>query len=154
MKIVSKIIAKVGAVFILSFSSITLLSAADAEVVSVETGSLKMELNKLKQKEKTCVAYILLKNRSDREFSEFTASFYLFNKEGVISAGNATNFHKNKILAGKTVLTMVPMKDVACNEVSGILLNRIMACKSGSEDVAGCMQMVETSSKSPVELFK
>ncbi|MBT3347229.1 MAG: hypothetical protein HOM84_06145 [Thiotrichales bacterium] len=152
MKIVSKIIAKVGAVFILSFSSITLLSAADAEVVSVETGSLKMELNKLKQKEKTCVAYILLKNRSDREFSEFTASFYLFNKEGVISAGNATNFQK--ILAGKTVLTMVPMKDVACNEVSGILLNRIMACKSGSEDVAGCMQMVETSSKSPVELFK
>jgi hypothetical protein len=152
MKIVSKIIAKVGAVFILSFSSITLLSAADAEVVSVETGSLKMELNKLKQKEKTCVAYILLKNRSDREFSEFTASFYLFNKEGVISAANATNFQK--ILAGKTVLTMVPMKDVACNEVSGILLNRIMACKSGSEDVAGCMQMVETSSKSPVELFK
>ena len=152
MKIVSKIIAKVGAVFILSFSSITLLSAADAEVVSVETGSLKMELNKLKQKEKTCVAYILLKNRSDREFSEFTASFYLFNKEGVISAGNATNFQK--ILGGKTVLTMVPMKDVACNEVSGILLNRIMACKSGSEDVAGCMQMVETSSKSPVELFK
>lgn len=115
-------------------------------------GGLYMEINKLEQRDDLCVAYVRFSNKSETEFSEFKSELFAFNKEDVITAHFLADFQQ--VMANKTVVKLVPMKDTVCSEVGSVLLNRMTACKSGDQEVADCMRTLNTGAKGSVKLFK
>ncbi len=133
---------------LLSFS----VTAAESEEAEKSSDALYMEINKLEQRDNLCVAYIRFSNKSDLAFSEFKSELFAFDQEEVIAAHFLADFQQ--VMANKTVIKLVPMKDVTCDKISSVLLNQMLSCKSGDEEVANCMQRINTGSKSSVKLFK
>ncbi len=129
-------------------SALLSFSAAQAE----EQSELYMEINKLEQRDNLCVAYVRFSNRSDTEFSEFKSELFAFDKDDVISAHFLADFQQ--VMANKTVVKLVPMKDTVCDNVSSILLNQMIACKSGDQEVEGCLRMLQIGAKGAIRLFK
>lgn len=115
-------------------------------------GGLYMEINKLEQRDDLCVAYVRFSNRSETEFSEFKSELFAFNREDVITAHFLADFQQ--VMANKTVVKLVPMKDTVCSKVGSVLLNRMTACKSGDQEVVDCLRMLNTGAKGSVKLFK
>jgi len=121
-------------------------------VIEQEKRRLYMEINKLEQREGICVAYVRFTNRTDTEFSEFKSELFAFNKDEVITAHFLADFQQ--VMADKTVVKLVPMKNTVCSDVGSILLNRMTACMSGGEEVPNCLRMLETGAKGTIKLFK
>jgi hypothetical protein len=115
-------------------------------------GGLYMEINKLEQRDDLCVAYVRFSNHSETEFSEFKSELFAFDKEDVITAHFLADFQQ--VMANKTVVKLVPMKDTRCSEVGSVLLNRMTECKSGDQEVADCLRRLSIGSKGSVKLFK
>jgi len=126
-------------------------SAVQAEEPADGSG-LYMEINKLEQRDDLCVAYVRFSNRSDMEFSEFKSELFAFDQDDIITAHFLADFQQ--VMADKTVVKLVPMKDTVCSNVSSVLLNRMTACKSGDEEVVDCLRMLKTGAKGTVKLFK
>ncbi len=122
------------------------------QAVEGAEGGLYMEINKLEQRDDLCVAYVRFSNQSETEFSEFKSELFAFNKEDVITAHFLADFQQ--VMANKTVVKLVPMKDTVCSEVGSVLLNRMTACKSGEQEVPDCLRMLNTGAKGSVKLFK
>ncbi len=120
--------------------------------VQAEEAGLYMEINKLEQRDDLCVAYVRFSNKSETEFSEFKSELFAFNKEDVITAHFLADFQQ--VMANKTVVKLVPMKDTVCSEVGSVLLNRMTACKSGDQEVTDCLRKLNTGAKGSVKLFK
>ncbi len=118
----------------------------------VSEDRLYMEINKLEQRDNLCVAYVRFSNQSGTEFSEFKAELFAFDQDDVITAHFLADFQQ--VLSNKTMVKLVPMKDTVCEQVSSILLNQMISCKSGDADVDGCLRMLETGAKGSIKLFK
>ena len=129
-----------------------LVSVNAAAVETAEMGELYIEINKLEQRDDLCVAYVRFSNKSEIEFSEFKSELFAFDKDDVITAHFLADFQQ--VMANKTVVKLVPMKDTVCSSVGSVLLNRMTACKSGEEEVANCLRMLKTGSKGAIKLFK
>ena len=114
--------------------------------------NLYMEINKLEQRDDLCVAYVRFSNQTENEFSELKSELFAFNREDIITAHFLADFQR--VTANKTVVKLVPMKGAKCDEIDSILLNRMVSCKSGGDDVANCMGMIRTGTKASVRLFK
>ncbi len=125
---------------------------ANESAAVAEKSGLYMEINKLEQRDDLCVAYMRFANHSDTEFSEFKSELFAFNREDVITAHFLADFQQ--VMANKTVVKLVPMKDTVCSEVGSVLLNRMTACKSGEEEVADCLRLLDIGAKGSVKLFK
>lgn len=129
----------------------SLLLATTAVQAEGESG-LYMEINKLEQRDDLCVAYVRFSNQSDTEFSEFKSELFAFDKDDIITAHFLADFQQ--VMANKTVVKLVPMKDTVCERVGSVLLNRMTACKSGGQEVANCLRQVKTGAKGSIKLFK
>ena len=127
------------------------MQVAQAEE-SANQGGLYMEINKLEQREDLCVAYVRFSNQSETEFSEFKSELFAFDKGDIITAHFLADFQQ--VMANKTVVKLVPMKDTVCENVSSVLLNRMTACKSGEEEVTDCLRMLKTGAKGTIKLSK
>ncbi len=128
------------------------VSAQDQERATAPVSKLYMEINKLEQRDDLCVAYVRFSNQTNTEFSELKSELFAFNKDEIITAHFLADFQK--VMANKTVVKLVPMKDTKCSEVGSILLNRMTSCTSAGDEVANCMSMIRTGTKSSVRLFK
>ncbi len=113
---------------------------------------LYLEINKLEQRDTVCVAYVRFHNQTDTAFAEFKPELFAFDKEDIITAHFAAIF--NNVPANKTVVKLVSMKDTQCDSVGSILLNQMLTCKSGENDIDGCMQLLKTGAKGAIKLFK
>lgn len=122
------------------------------EMSAKPADNLYMEINKLEQRDDLCVAYVRFSNQTENEFSELKSELFAFNREDIITAHFLADFQR--VTANKTVVKLVPMKGAKCDEIDSILLNRMVSCKSGGDDVANCMGMIRTGTKASVRLFK
>lgn len=122
------------------------------EKASESVNNLYMEINKLEQRDDLCVAYVRFSNQTENEFSELKSELFAFNREEIITAHFLADFQR--VTANKTVVKLVPMKGTKCDEINSILLNRMVSCKSGGDEVANCMEMIRTGTRASVRLFK
>lgn len=114
---------------------------------------LEMELNKIEEEQGRCMAYLLFRNDSQMDITEFEAEMLIFDTDFVIQRRIAVN--AAPIFASKTSVKLFELAGVACKDVGQILLNDFYSCTAGGVRLPRCLQMVTVSSRADgVRLFK
>lgn len=85
---------------------------------------LEMELNKVEQREEMAVCYFQFRNESDTAIPKFKVELFSFDQEKVINAHFLADFQD--IPANKSIVKLVPARDTKTDEISSILLNRLI----------------------------
>lgn len=113
--------------------------------------SIEIELNKLEDKDESCRAYLLFKNHTDSEFSEFKLDLVMFGADGVISRRLAVD--SAPLRPNKTSVKLFDLEGQSCQGISLILINDVLSCKDESER-DDCVNLIEASSKGNVSFVK
>jgi hypothetical protein len=138
-----------GALLALLFSLFAwTLPAAFAE----DTGVLSVQLNKLETDGDACRAYIVLENASGIAFEALRLDMVLFDVDGVIARRLAVD--AAPLAAGKTSVRVFGIGNLACDNISRVLLNDILVCQDASGDRADCMEHVIPESIAGVPFIK
>jgi hypothetical protein len=114
---------------------------------------LKIELNKLEEAEGACRAYLLFENRTESAFRSLKLDLVMFGQDGVITKRLA--IEGGPLPKDKTSVKLFEISGLKCETIGRILLNDVINCQdSAGEEMDGCIEMVMTSSKNKVPLFK
>jgi hypothetical protein len=119
---------------------------------TAQEGSVAIELNKLEPKDGDCRAYFVIDNTSNRTYETLKLDLVLFRPDGVIGQRFAVELAPLK--AKKRTVKLFDVAGTACDEVGSFLINDVMECKAGTEDVPDCLQDLSVSSRTDNELSK
>jgi len=117
-----------------------------------EEGSIAIELNKLELQGQACRAYIVVTNKSDKEYQSLNLDLVLFRPDGVIGRRFAVNLAPLK--ATKRTVKLFDIDGTPCDQVGSILINDILECKTESGVVDDCLKDISVSSLTNVQLTK
>lgn len=117
-----------------------------------EKDTLRVELNKLEPTEGDCRAYLLFENRTAIDFRAMKLDLVMFNAEGIINKRLAVE--GGPLPPGKTSVKLFDIQGVGCEAVERVLLNGVLACSDPEGDRSGCLEMIETASRSSAGFFK
>jgi hypothetical protein len=132
-----------------------LLFLATALLAAPAAGAdgLKIELNKLEEADDACRAYLLFENRTDSEFRSLKLDLVMFGLDEGITKRLA--IEGGPLPKDKTSVKLFEISGLKCETIGRILLNDVINCQdSAGEKMDGCIEMVTTSSKNKVALFK
>lgn len=113
---------------------------------------LRVELNKLEPMAEECRAYLLFENRTAIDFRSMKLDLVMFNPEGVINKRLAVE--GGPLPPGKTSVKLFDIEGVGCDAVERVLLNGVLACSDPEGERSGCLEMIETASRSSADFFK
>jgi len=119
---------------------------------AAEEGDIAIELNKLEAHDKDCRAYFVIDNKNDTTYDALKLDLVLFRPDGVIGQRFAVELAPLK--AKKRTVKLFDVSGTACDEVGSFLVNDVMECKSGTGDVADCLQEISVSSRTNNQLTK
>lgn len=129
--------------------SITLLP----NIVAAEEGKLTVELNKFEDGEAGgCRAFFLFRNQSGKAFEGFEMSLAILNSGGVID--RLLNIDAAPLPVARTTLKLFEIPEIACTDISEILLHAIDTCKPQNEDNTDCFPLVSLNSRTNTPLVK
>jgi hypothetical protein len=114
--------------------------------------SIGLELNKLEEQGGNCRAYLVIANPGPAAFSGFTLDLVLFDRSGTITRRLAVDIAP--VRPDKIMVKVFDIPQIACGAIGSILVNDVLHCRDASGDVAGCVELIRTSSKFPVTLSK
>lgn len=134
-----------------ALAGVSLLLLAPA-AATAEEGTVAIELNKLEPKDGDCRAYFVIDNESGRTYETLKLDLVLFRPDGVIGQRFAVELAPLK--AKKRTVKLFDVAGTACDEVGSFLINDVMECKAGTEDVPDCLQDLSVSSRTDNELSK
>jgi len=139
-----------GAVFLLAGHA----WAQDATPAADASSGTKIsvELNKLEPQEASCRAYLVLDNQVDKSYDVLKLDLVLFQTDGIIGRRFALDLAPIK--AKKRSVKLFDLDGVKCETIGSFLINDVMDCKSGGSDVEGCLERLDPSSRSKVQLSK
>ncbi|WP_343079631.1 hypothetical protein [Ostreiculturibacter nitratireducens] len=126
------------------------LAAAPA---SAESGKLTVELNKFEDAESgSCRAFFLFRNDSGKAFEGFEMSLAILDSNGVID--RLLNIDAAPLPVERTTLKLFEIPEVACGDISEVLLHAIEICKPQNEEETDCFPMVSLESRTSAALVK
>lgn len=113
-------------------------------------GSIAIELNKTEDAAGKCRTYFVVKEEGGKPLQTLKADFVVFGKDGGVSRRLAAEL--GPIRSQKTSVKIFEIEE-ACADISGVLLNDIMACQpaAGPEE---CLDRIALASRVPVKFFK
>jgi hypothetical protein len=111
-----------------------------------------VELNQVRQVDKNCIAYFLLKNSTKADFTSFKVELVTFDSNGLISNRILGNF--DKIRAGKTMVKLLPIPDSKCSEIDQVLINDVHDCTNEAKLKIDCLDAIVPSNRSKIKLIK
>lgn len=114
------------------------VSAQDAE------GPVKVELNKLKASDAGCTIYVVVDNKTDNAFKNFSLDLVLFNTSGIVD--HRVSVDLAPLRKQKQVVKVFDLKDVKCDGIGRFLVNDINECNSDAGVVDNCFARLEVSS--------
>lgn len=117
-----------------------------------QSQGVAIELNKLEQKGADCRLYMLFKNRDARAFESLKLDLVAFDRQSIVSQRLA--LEGGPLPAEKTLLKAFELSAVQCADLSRLLLNGVLACKTGGGEATDCLQRVRTSSRTEVEFIQ
>ena len=120
-------------------------------IPQVAVAALNVELNKLEPRGDACRLYLVFVNDTTRDFSAFKLDLVLFGQEGVIAKRLAVDAAPLK--ARKTSVRLFDLPQIDCAGIARILVNDVLECRVGSQDVSECQSMVTVSSRADIELL-
>jgi len=137
------------------FSHLALCAAlAAAPVPSVaQDASLTVELNKFEASDTGgCRAFFLFRNASGKAFEGFEMSLAILDGQGVID--RLLNIDAAPLPVARTTLKLFEIPEIACTDISEILLHAIDTCQPQNEENMDCFPLVSLVSKTPAPLVK
>lgn len=114
--------------------------------------SVQIELNKLEPNDNACRAYLVLENGTSSAFEALKLDLVMFDSDGIVARRLAVE--TAPLPAGKTSLKVFDMKGLACEQVSRLLLNTVMACADASGARENCLSLISTSARAKVPFIK
>ncbi len=114
---------------------------------------LTIELNKLEEADGACRAYLLFENKAGSAFRSLKLDLVMFGLDGVITKRLA--IEGGPLPKDKTSVKLFEISGLKCESIGRILLNDVINCQDlAGDNKEGCIDMVVTSSKNTVPLFK
>jgi hypothetical protein len=138
-------------------AAIALAGSAGAQEVATgpETaldGPLVVELNKLEEGEGACRAFFLFRNETGRSFEGFELSLALLDTSGVID--QLLTVDAAPLPVARTTLKLFEFPDIACADISELLLHEVGACRPQNADEMDCFAFMELDSKADAALVQ
>lgn len=113
------------------------------------TAPVRIELNKLEPAgEAACQAFFLIENRSGTRFESLKLDLVAFDGDGVVARRLAVEL--GPVRAEKTSLKVFSLGAIACDGVSRLLLNDVLACRDAESVLSDCLSRIETSSRAEI----
>ena len=118
-----------------------------------ETGPLLVEINKTEEIEGGgCRAYFLFRNKTGKSFDGFEMSLAVLDGQGVIDRLLSVN--AAPLPVQRTTLKLFEIPEIACSNISEVLLHDITSCRPQNEEETDCFALLELGSRSSVALVK
>ncbi|MGE0118957.1 MAG: Tat pathway signal sequence domain protein [Dongiaceae bacterium] len=137
--------AKIGmaTAFLLTFPTGT-MHAADEQV--------RLELNKLEDREQSCRIHLVLENMSADGFTGYKLDLVLFGPDGIIARRIAVDVAP--LRARKTSVKLFDVDALACGSIGSVLVNDVLDCRGGAGETADCVEALAVSTRASVSISK
>lgn len=130
-----------------------MLALVAALPARAETGRLTVELNKAEEIEGGgCRAFFLFRNETGKSFEGFEMSLAILDERGVID--RLLSIDAAPLPVARTTLKLFEIPQIACADISEILLHEMTACRPQNEDEMDCFEILDLTSKTPAALVK
>ncbi|WP_025051060.1 hypothetical protein [Sulfitobacter noctilucae] len=121
--------------------------------VAQSTGGLTVELNKVEPSETGgCSAFFLFRNETENSFEGFEMSLAILDSGGVID--RLLSIDAAPLPLSRTTLKLFEIPEIACNDISEILLHDLTACRPQNGEEMDCFPILTLTSRAPVALVK
>lgn len=121
--------------------------------VRAETGRLGVELNKFEQAESGgCRAFFLFRNDSGMTIESFEMSLAVLDGNGVID--QLLSIDAAPLPIARTTLKLFEIPELACENISEILLHEMTACTPQNASPIDCFEIMDLSSKAEAGFVK
>ena len=128
------------------------LAIAASQAVA-QDGALTVELNKFEEAEAGgCQAYFLFRNGSGKSFEGFEMSLAILDTGGVID--RLLSIDAAPLPIERTTLKLFAIPDIACTDISEIVLHDMASCRPQNEEETDCFDFIELRSKTNAALVK
>lgn len=118
-----------------------------------ETGQLRVELNKVEEIDNGgCRAFFLFRNQTGKSFDGFEMSLAILDGQGVID--RLLSIDASPLPVQRTTLKLFEIPEIACNNISEILLHDVTSCQPQNEDQMDCFPILDLGSKTSARLVK
>ena len=124
-----------------------------AATVQAEQGRLGVELNKFEEGEGGgCRTFFLFRNQAGMTLEAFEMSLAVLDSDGVID--QLLSIDAAPLPIARTTLKLFEIPDIACNDISEILLHEMTACTPQNADPIDCFEVMDLSSKAAAGFVK
>lgn len=118
-----------------------------------ETGPLLVELNKTEEIDGGgCRAFFLFRNQTGKSFAGFEMSLAILDAGGVID--RLLSVDAAPLPVQRTTLKLFEIPDIACSNISEILLHDITSCQPQNEEQMDCFPILNLKSRAAAQLVK
>jgi len=132
---------------------VVFLLAALPLTAQAETGRLKVELNKVEEIEGGgCRAFFLFRNQTDKSFAGFEMSLAILDGQGIID--RLLSIDAAPLPVQRTTLKLFEIPQIACTNISEILLHDVTSCQPQNEEQMDCFPILDLGSKTAAQLVK
>ena len=127
--------------------------AASEATADAAAGPLTVELNKLEPGEAGgCRAYFLFRNATGLAFEELELSLAVIDADGVID--RLLTIDAAPVPAARTTLKLFEIPEIACGDISEVLLHDLPACRPQNAEPMDCFERIELQSRAAAPLVK
>lgn len=120
---------------------------------AAQDGKLTVELNKFEEADAGgCRAFFLFRNDSGKAFEGFEMSLAILDGAGVID--RLLNIDAAPLPVARTTLKLFEIPEIACTDISEILLHAIDTCRPQNEENMDCFPIVSLVSRTSAPLVK
>ena len=142
-----------GALILAALMTGQMATAQTESTAPVGTGSLTVEINKFEPNDTGgCRAFFLFRNETGLTFEGFEMSLAIFDGSGVID--RLLSIDAAPLPAARTTLKLFEIPDIACTDISQILLHEIPSCKPQNADQMDCYSLLDLNSRTTATLVK
>ncbi|MEX5565714.1 hypothetical protein SM764_20065 [Pseudophaeobacter sp. 1A16562] len=118
-----------------------------------DTGPLLVELNKTEEIDGGgCRAFFLFRNQTGKSFAGFEMSLAILDAGGVID--RLLSVDAAPLPVQRTTLKLFEIPDIACSNISEILLHDITSCQPQNEEQMDCFPILNLESRAAAQLVK
>ena len=137
-----------------AMSRVPALMVASALVAPLHAaaGGPSIELNRLEPHAGGCRVHLVLANEGPEAYSAYRLDLVIFGADGIIARRLALD--TAPLRAHKTSVKAFDLSDLACAQVSSILLNDVSRCATDDRELSDCVSAASLSSRADAKFVK
>lgn len=127
---------------------ISAILAVFSTAALAQVGGVNVELNKLKQVDNACRAYLVTQNLTDTDFKSLQLDVVMFDDKGIVAKRLAVEI--GPMPAHKTRLKVFDIAGLPCENIGQLLLNDVIQCKDDQGKRNDCLALIRVTSRGDV----